>query len=306
MLSLYKRFKSKLIIIWVQIRDIYLYLFRHAIILNGYVDDLTWSGIQHRNWGDDLNYYFIQELTKRPVVMYHNFKLAKLLHLKNYLCIGTLLDATNYSNSKTIVWGSGVCGADRDFTIPQKTLAVRGYKTLEFLKDRRYPYPKIVGDPALMLSKYYTPKSKKKYKLGVIPHVIDLKHEVVNEIQLNYPDVIIINLAHYNKWTDVIDQIYSCDKIISSSLHGLIVSDTYQIPNCWVEFSGKIAGGHFKFLDYASSVKRNLTKPIKIESLTDIKVISDNNFENADLAIIKDIQNKLLANAPFRLKNQGK
>ena len=77
--------------------------FRHAIIVNGYVDDYTWQGIRHRNWGDDLNYYFLRELTGRPVIFYHNFKLAKWLHFKNYLCIGTLLDAVNYSNTQTIV-----------------------------------------------------------------------------------------------------------------------------------------------------------------------------------------------------------
>ena len=102
--------KNKIITLWIQLRDLFLYIFRHAIIVNGYVDDHTWLGIRHRNWGDDLNYYMIGLLTGRPVIFYHNFRLAKWLHLKNYLCIGTLLDAVNYSNSNTIVWGSGVSG----------------------------------------------------------------------------------------------------------------------------------------------------------------------------------------------------
>jgi pyruvyltransferase len=87
------KYNSKIITLWVQIRDMYLYFFRHALILNAYVDDHTWCGIRHRNWGDDLNYYFIHLISGRPVVFYHNFWLAKKLHFTNYLCIGTLLDA---------------------------------------------------------------------------------------------------------------------------------------------------------------------------------------------------------------------
>ena len=69
-------------------------------------------------------------------------------------------------------------------------------------------------------------------------------------------ELLIIDLAHYKKWTDVIDQICSCERILSSSLHGLIVSDAYQIPSCWIELTGKISGGYFKYYDYASSVNR--------------------------------------------------
>lgn len=276
--------KNKLITIWVQLCDLYLYFFRHALIVNGYVDDHTWKGIRHRNWGDDLNYYFIQMITGRPVVMYHNFKLAKWFHLKNYLCIGTLLDAVNYSNKQTVVWGAGVSGQDRDFIIPHKMCAVRGYKTIDFLKNRNFPHPIVVGDPALLLPRFYEPKFRgerreekgekklRKFKIGIIPHVIDLKHPVVDEIQQKHPEILIIDLAHYKKWTDVIDQICSCNMILSSSLHGLIVSDAYGIPNSWIELSGKIPAGYFKYQDYGTSVKRELARPLRIEYLSDIEL----------------------------------
>lgn len=313
-MKLKKLIISKSISIWVQIRDLWLYLFSHAIIVNGYVDDHTWQGIRHRNWGDDLNYYFLRKLTGRPVVFYHNFKFAKWFHLKNYLCIGTLLDAVNYSNSKTIVWGSGVSGQERSFVDPQNILAVRGKKTKEFCDRYGVSCPEAYGDPALLLPLVYKPnfreerrevrgeKELRKYRMGIIPHVVDLHHPVIEEIREKHADeILIIDLAHFKKWTDIIDQICSCERILSSSLHGLIVSDAYQVPNCWIELSGKISGGYFKYFDYASSVKRDYTKPFKIESSTDIYKITDNNFERADLAIIKNIQNKLVEVAPFRI-----
>ena len=254
--------------IWQQIRCSYLYWCRNALLINAYVDDDTWTGIRHSNWGDDLNYYFISHLTKRPIVFLHRFWLAKKLNFKNYLCIGTLLDAVNYSRESTIVWGTGVSGQDRLFTIPKEIRSVRGKKSIEFLQQKNMPYPALVGDPALILPLFYQPKNKeKKYKLGIIPHVIDLEHPVIKQIQSeNSNEVLIINLSKFDKWTDIIDQICSCESIASSSLHGLITSDTYGVPNCWIELSGKISGGHFKFYDYASSVNRTFNGPITMHT----------------------------------------
>lgn len=254
--------------IWQQIRCSYLYWCRNALLINAYVDDDTWTGIRHSNWGDDLNYYFISHLTKRPIVFLHRFWLAKKLNFRNYLCIGTLMDAVNYSRESTIVWGTGVSGQDRLFTIPKEIRSVRGKKSIEFLQQKNMPYPALVGDPALILPLFYLPKNKeKKYKLGIIPHVIDLEHPIIKQIQSeNSNEVLIINLSKFEKWTDIIDQICSCESIASSSLHGLITSDTYGVPNCWIELSGKISGGHFKFYDYASSVNRTFNGPITMHT----------------------------------------
>lgn len=263
--------------LWVQIRDFFLYVFHDAILLNGYVDDNTFKGIKHRNWGDDLNYYLISVIVKRPVIFYQNFWLGRKLKLTNYLCIGTLLDAVNYSNKQTIVWGSGVSGQERSFVTPQKICSVRGYKTKEFLKRYGIECPNIVGDPALLLPKYYTPKSKeKRYKLGLIPHITDLDHQVVQEIRENHPEVLIIDLAHYKKWTNVIDEICSCETIVSSSLHGLIASDAYGVPNCWIKLGDNVCGGiNLKFLDYFSSVGRTEQNPWIVGSIDDLMKAKD-------------------------------
>lgn len=310
---------SKFITIWVQIRDLYLYFFRHAIIVNGYVDDYTWHGIRHRNWGDDLNYYFLQKLTKHPIVTYNNFKLAKWLHLDNYMCIGTLLDTNGCTNEQTIVWGSGVSGLERSFTHPAKVLAVRGPKTKEFCNRYGVLCPEVYGDPALLLPLIYkasppalprregalfeTRNSEletKRYRMGIIPHVVDLHHPVIEEIREKYADeILIIDLAHYKKWTDVIDQICSCEKILSSSLHGIIVSDAYQIPNCWITLSKKAIIGHFKFMDYFSSVNRKIKDWVVIKTTDDIFQTS---FSCASKEVINNIKRGLLKTAPFDIQ----
>ena len=294
---------SRFVTLAVFFRDLFLFFFRHALIVNGYVDDHTFKGIRHRNWGDDLNYYFLQMMTGRPVVFCHNFKLAKWLHLRNYLCIGTLLDAVNYANAQTIVWGSGVSGQERSFVHPENILAVRGKKTKEFCDRYNVDCPEVYGDPALLLPLVYKVPRKHRYRLGIIPHVVDLHHPVIEEIRNNHADDIqIIDLAHYDKWTDVIDQICSCERILSSSLHGIITSDAYGIPNCWIELSGKVLGGYFKYLDYASSVDRQFDKPIQIDKTTDITNLADSLFSCADSEKLKELQQGLLAVAPFECK----
>ncbi|MDD6953002.1 MAG: polysaccharide pyruvyl transferase family protein [Prevotella sp.] len=263
----------KLVSIWVQVRDVWLYFFHHANIINCWVDDHTIYGIHHRNWGDDLNYYFIKLLTGRPVVTLFNFRLARRRNFKNFMCIGSLLGTEGKSYCNTVVWGTGMFGKDKLTSAPKEIRSVRGPKTRRFLLDQGISCPESYGDPALLLPLYYSPSKKPLFKLGIIPHVTDLEYPVIEEIRRKRKDVLIIDLAHYGKWTDVIDQICSCDMIASSSLHGLIVSDAYGVPNCWIELTGKISGGHFKYFDYASSVARKLTEPFVLKSIEQLPQI---------------------------------
>ena len=304
-------FLNKIIKIWVLFRNSYLYIFQQAIIINGYVDDMTWKNVHHRNWGDELNYYLIKEITGRPVIFYQNFILAKILKLKNYMCIGTMLDANNCSNEQTIVWGAGVSGYERDFVTPKEILAIRGKKTKEFAERYGKKCPSIFGDPALLMPLIYQPihqqrSSTKHYKIGLIPHISDAKHPVTQEIKEKCPeDVQIIDLAHYEKWTDVIDEICSCDYILSSSLHGLVTADAYHIPNYWIRISGRAIIGNLKFHDYASSVERTFQTPAKIANYQDFINLYNHIDQLATVAeteVVKEIQNNLIKVAPFKIK----
>ncbi|MFQ8823549.1 MAG: polysaccharide pyruvyl transferase family protein [[Ruminococcus] lactaris] len=42
-------------------------------------------------------------------------------------------------------------------------------------------------------------------------------------------------MSKYENWTDIIDLICSCKMVLSESLHGLIVAESYSIPSVWVE-----------------------------------------------------------------------
>lgn len=246
-----------------------LQLFFRPIIVNAFVHYDDMGNVRNANWGDDLNWYFLKEISKRPIALYNKLSLAFRLKLKNYLVIGSTIDMLCKENTE--VWGAGLIYGDRKLTInPKKIYAVRGPLTRQALIKQGIECPEVYGDPALLLPLYYKPTPAKKYKYGLIPHVANLA--LVSNISLDgkpireREDVLIIDLSRYDKWTDIIDQINSCENIISNSLHGLIVAEAYKIPNLWVEFGSALIGGHFKFHDFFLSIGRDRPLPFVIDT----------------------------------------
>lgn len=159
-------------------------------------------------------------------------------------------------NENSIVYGSGI--RDINQNIKKGIIKiVRGPLTRNRLLQIGCYCHNIYGDPGLLLPLYYNPNIKKTHKLGIIPHIIH--YNKVKEMYKNNKDIKIINLRTRNI-EYIVDEILSCEKTISSSLHGLITSDAYNIPNKWVKFDNNINGDDTKFYDYFLSVKRNDTK----------------------------------------------
>lgn len=57
----------------------------------------------------------------------------------------------------------------------------------------------------------------------------------------------------------VLNQMLACEKIISTSLHGVIVGHAYDIPTIWIKHNDIDTDG-FKFNDYFDSVGIKLYK----------------------------------------------
>ena len=222
------------------------------------------------NWGDDINLYFLEYISDLHISFYNINSSYK------YSCIGSILGGVKWK--QLIVWGSGFISCNDKMNIePYRICSVRGPLTRSLLLSQGISCPESYGDPALLISKYYQPKVKKEFEIGIIPHYSDEECQLLKDIHSVFPEFLIISMKNYKDWRDIPNQICRCKRIVSSSLHGIIVSDSYGIPNCVVRFSDYLKGGDFKFLDYLLSVGRLNTKRRKINSVDDFSslVISD-------------------------------
>lgn len=186
-----------------------------------------------KNFGDTLTPIIIKHFTGQE---------AELIDVESWgklIAVGSLLGVVRQND---IIWGTGSIEAMEKGAIKQPIgstfLAVRGPLTREIIDGE---VPEVYGDPAILLPLIYNPDIPKKHKVGVIPHYVDKK--LVADKDMHFIDV-------EAPWKEVVDEIKSCEMIISSSLHGIICAEAYGIPVKWVKYSDKIAGGEFKFQDY--------------------------------------------------------
>lgn len=150
----------------------------------------------------------------------------------------------------SLVWGSGIMKRTNVLNSDAHWLAVRGKYTYDRVIACGGQCSEIFGDPGILLPKYYYPEINKKYKLGIIPHYVD--YPLVKNLYRHHKEILIIKLQD-TKVEKVIDEILMCEKTLSSSLHGIIVSHAYSIPSAWIRFSNKLGGDDVKFYDYYSA-----------------------------------------------------
>lgn len=257
--------------------------------------------VRSHNLGDDLNYAVVSYLSKKRIVNY-KYSYISLFKPRNYMCIGSITDYL--TNEESIIWGSGFLRGNKNNPIkkPKEVLAVRGPLTREYLLSQGISCPEIYGDPVLLLPMVYPIKEKvKKYKIGLIPHYKDYELENVRQFKKTFgDDVLIISMEFYEKWQDVIDQINECELIASSSLHGLIISDAYGIPNAWVKLSDNNSGKDMKFPDYFQSCGRKQLNAIDFtEKAIDYDIIKQESLKYSFSNVNID---KLLEVCPFYQK----
>jgi hypothetical protein len=253
-------------------------------------------GKSKENFGDLLGKYLVEKISEKKVVWVH----PKKWHIQDlfspiFVTIGSILAQVN---SKCVVWGSGVISKDAKIE-NARFLAVRGPRTREVLINLGYDVPEVYGDPAILLPKYYHPKITKKYGLGIVPHYTD--YQYIKELYASEKDVLIIDLMT-NEIEGTADLFLQCERIISSSLHGLIISHSYGIPAVWVQFSDKLFGDGIKFQDYFDSVGiSNYTPAISAKKLTNIEI--QNLFKNhpvlPETGNIEILQAGLISVCPF-------
>jgi pyruvyltransferase len=166
------------------------------------------------------------------------------------LAVGSVLQNLRKGD---IVWGAG---AIRDTPIQPplgvQFLAVRGPLTRSLIQAE---VPEVYGDPALLLPRFFLPAVRPHCEVGLVPHALD------RDVMRSYDTKVkVIDVA--GRWQDTVSSIASCDVVVSSSLHGIILAEAYGVPAVWVRASDRLSGGSFKFDDYYLSTGRDRRRPV--------------------------------------------
>lgn len=225
------------------------------------------------NWGDDINYILPKLVAGKNCVPYMFFNDRKR-NKKNILCVGSIIQWQ--CNRNSIIWGSGVISDECELPEkPKKVLAVRGPLTRKWLLEKGVDCPEVYGDPVLLLPQYYTPKVEKKYKLGIIPHK-SMWGDIMLFRFMQEQGITVINIADYGKqWQNFINKVAECENIVSSSLHGLIIAEAYNIPSQWIKINNNLIGGDFKFYDFYESISKTVKPIVLTENSTVEELIAE-------------------------------
>jgi len=243
-----------------------------------------------RNWGDSLSPFLVHKLTGRTAYQ------PVFKKWPSYVVIGSIL---GWRSAHGVIWGAGFISSDSvPNGPPKKIYAVRGPLTRKIFLQNNIECPTVYGDPAILLGSLVPVVKKREFRYGIIPHYVDKNNPWINDqLEEFASSALLIDIE--GDILEVIDQVTRCEFIFSSSLHGLICADTYNIPNTRLILSSKIKGGDFKFVDYRLGIGAEPHAPARpAEGNLNLETL-------AGLASLGDVTaaaSNLLASSPFRLK----
>lgn len=177
--------------------------------------------LESDNLGDTLTPVIVNYMLSKK-----NIEADKKVHgIKHLFAVGSVITAGIQDGT---IWGSGILNARLGYRLMGRKLdirSVRGPFTRTYLADYGFDAPAVYGDPAIFMPEIYTPsvKIEKKHKYGVVMH----KDQVIPVKDRD--DLIVIDICTSN-YKDFVHKLLSCEKIISSSLHGIILAESYGIP----------------------------------------------------------------------------
>lgn len=147
------------------------------------------------------------------------------------------------------IWGQGFLGWEVHLRTPPAAVhAVRGPLTREKLRRHGIDCPAVYGDPAALIARMWPaePGEDPAHRIGFIPHWRELEQLRLPALDHELDTIIDVR----GRPQDVAAKIRRCERIVSSSLHGLITAHAYGVPAVWVKLSGLPLGDTFKFCDY--------------------------------------------------------
>ena len=202
------------------------------------------------NLGDALSAVMVSLLSGLPVehVAHESARLRMA-------AVGTI--GHSLKKGEIVVWGTGSSrwrnpSAPAEERIPVAPLpgtrlhitATRGPVSRRILGEENAVGPAVYGDPVWLLPQFYPGPRRKKWKLGVIIHLADLQDRSFEvrpkpeHVRYQIPAELAGDVRLIHTVTPIsldgmrarLDEILECERIVSTSLHGMVFAESYGIP----------------------------------------------------------------------------
>lgn len=222
---------------------------------------LTWAGtttsVPYANLGDALSPVTVSALSgiRCEIRSFH-------AHQPRLAAVGTI--GHNFKNGVVHFWGTGVDSKRNpvDPSLPRYTRpdntefhvhALRGPFSRRTLVEQGIEAPEIYGDPVWFLPAIFPAAAEKIHDLGVIVHISELERmapsspTVANFRRYHVPPALAGRIIVIDTLTEAtiaglarkIAEITACRRIVSTSLHGLVIAETYGIPCLYFSTAGR-------------------------------------------------------------------
>lgn len=251
---------------------------------------LYWSRSKP-NFGDAMSPILCEYLAECPVVY------ADKRHC-DLVAQGSLLDRfrERFFHPRIHVWGTGFIEPRRPRPSRFHYHAIRGRLSAALLRGVTI---ETFGDPGLLADRLWPElrRTPQRHRIGLVPHYSHRTDAAVQQLCNTLNGCVMIDVFEDVK--DVLRQIASCQCVLSSSLHGLVVADAFGVPNAWLQFADALHGHDFKFRDYYSIYGLDRTlHPLSPEEITPQKIATiRDSYARPGLDRIKD---SLIRAFPFK------
>lgn len=223
----------------------------------------------------------------------------KVKGTKHLYTIGSIL---LIGHQDATIWGSGILIGEPDGFIWARNRyrhldvrCVRGPLTMKRLKENGIDISNCkFGDPGVLMPLVYQPSKETKEPkkdFGILIHMSEKDNPKFKKEYEKYTSHIIDIMTDDYKKT--IDEICSCDYVISSTLHGIIIAESYGIPAILLN---RLEFDNFKYMDYYLSTGR-AEKEIPIAESIEEAIA----MEKPAVPDISGLQNNLLTSFPVDL-----
>ena len=164
------------------------------------------------------------------------------------------------------IWGSGfISPFPVGFQDKVDIAALRGPLSAELMG---MPETVPQGDPGILaVEAMGTPETREDW-IGLVPHLSQIDDPQIAELAAREPAIKVIDVRR-DPVEVCREQIARCAHVVSSSLHGLIVADSYGVQSTWLSPEGIHQSPELKFRDYAGGVGRDLGTPLSLDEVAD-------------------------------------